>query len=135
MTKTIETKLAIASWDEKPYREFDDGRKFTRANVTLKGSDDSLEGEATWEALMYYAADGSGTYVGLMHVTGKLEGREGSFVLEGRGTYDGKQARIESTMVSGSGTGELAGISGTSESVSTHEDYPFWPMTLRYDVE
>src|SRR5882757_7572374 len=113
MTKTIETKLAIASWDEKPYREFDDGRKFTRANVTLKGSDDSLEGEATWEALMYYAADGSGTYVGLMHVTGKLEGREGSFVLEGRGTYDGKQARIESTMVSGSGTGELAGISGT----------------------
>jgi hypothetical protein len=135
MTKTIETKLAIASWDEKPYREFDDGRKFTRANVTLKGSDDGLEGEATWEALMYYAADGSGTYVGLMHITGKLEGREGSFVLEGSGTYDGKQARIESTVVSGSGTGELAGISGTSKSVSTHEDYPFWPMTLLYDVE
>jgi Protein of unknown function (DUF3224) len=135
MTKKLETRLEIAAWDEKPYREFDDGRKFTRANVTLKGSADGLDAEATWEALMYYAADGTGTYVGLMHLTGKLDGREGSFVMEGRGTYDGKQARVESTVVAGSGTGGLAGISGTSESVSTHEDYPFWPMTITYDVK
>jgi hypothetical protein len=38
-------------------------------------------------------------------------------------------------VVPGSGTGELAGISGTGTSVSTHDDYPFMPLTLRYEVE
>jgi hypothetical protein len=135
MTTKLETKLEIAEWDEKPYRELDDGRKFTRANVLLKGSADGLNVEATWEALMYYRADGTGTYVGIMNVTGTLDGLTGSFVLTGSGTYDGTTARIESTVVPGSGTDQLSGITGTSESVSTHDDYPHWPLILTYDVE
>jgi hypothetical protein len=135
MTKTVETRLEIKSWDEMPYRELEDGRKFTKANVVLAGSEGDLRGEATWEALMYYAADGTGTYVGLMQVTGRLGERSGSFVMQGSGTYDGKQARVESFVVPGSGTDELTGLSGTSVSVSTHEDYPFWPLTLTYDIE
>ncbi len=135
MTTILETKLEIKSWDEKPYRELEDGRKFTRADVVLAGSEDGVDVNATWEALMYYAADGSSTYVCLMHITGRLGDRSGSFVLQGSGTYDGQQARTESVLVAGSGTGELAGVTGTSESVSTHEDYPFMPLTLKYDVE
>jgi hypothetical protein len=129
--KTVKTKLEIKSWDEQPYLEFDDGRKFTKASVVLAGS--GLD--ATWEALMYYAADGSSTYVGLMHVAGTLDGHTGTFVQQGSGTYDGKQARVESFVVVGSGTEGLAGLSGTSESVSTHDDYPYWPMTLKYEIE
>jgi hypothetical protein len=38
------------------------------------------------------------------------------------------------TVVSGSGTGQLSGISGTCESVSTHADYPFMPLSLTYEL-
>jgi hypothetical protein len=31
-------------------------------------------------------------------------------------------------------TDELAGLSGTATSVSTHEDYPNMPLTLSYDI-
>jgi hypothetical protein len=69
-----------------------------------------------------------------MHITGTLDGRPGSFVLQGQGTYNGKTARGQSHVVEGSGTGGLAGLSGTGESVSTHDDYPFMPLTLKYDI-
>jgi hypothetical protein len=134
MTETMDTKLKIESWDENPYREFDDGRKFTRADVVLTGPADGLS-SATFDALMYYHADGTSTYVTLMHVTGRLGGRSGSFVLQGHGTYDGTTARGKSWIVEGSGTDELAGITGTGESTSTHADYPHMPFTLAYDIK
>ena len=83
---------------------------------------------------MFYRADGTSDYVTLMHITGTLDGRPGSFVLQGHGTYDGTTARAQSQVVPGSGTGELAGLNGTAESVSTHQDYPFMPLTLKYDI-
>ncbi len=133
MQKIVEAKLKIESWDEKPYRDLGDGAKLTRADVLLSGPDDGLT-SATFAALMFYRADGTSTYVTLMHITGTLNGRSGSFVLQGHGTYDRKTARGESHVVEGSGTGELAGLSGTCESVSTHDDYPFMPITLKYDI-
>ena len=133
MQKTVEARLKIESWDEKPYRELGEGDKLTRADVLLSGPDDGLT-SAIFEALMFYRADGTSTYVTLMHLTGTLDGRRGSFVLQGQGTYDGKTARGESYVVEGSGTGELAGLGGTCQSVSTHDDYPFMPLTLKYDI-
>ena len=132
MTTTLETKLEIKSWDENPYREFDDGRKFTRAEVEL-GPADGIEG-ATFEALMVYLADGTSSYVSLMQVTATLQGRSGTFVLTGTGGYDGTTASSESTVIHGSGTGDLAGLSGTLVSSSTHDDYPYMPLTLIYDL-
>lgn len=133
MTKTMETKLEIKSWDEKPYRELDDGRKFAKADVVLAGTGDGLE-SGTFESVLFYRPDGTSSYVALMYVTGALDGRSGSFVLEGQGTYDGKTARGRFVVVDGSGTGQLAGLSGTAESASTHEDYPFMPLTIEYDL-
>jgi hypothetical protein len=69
-----------------------------------------------------------------MHVTGSLDGRSGSFVLQGDGTFDGTTARGRSNVVEGSGTGELSGLTGSAESRSTHADYPHMPLTLRYDL-
>jgi hypothetical protein len=150
MAKTLKTRLEIKSWDEKAYRELPDGTKFTRADVVLAGEADEAGTEfggkggkggtirlesATFDALLFYRADGTSSYVTLMHVTGALDGRSGSFVLQGSGTYDGKQAIGESFVVPGSGTGDLAGLSGKAESVSTHDDYPFMPLTLRYDFD
>ena len=138
MTTTLEIKLTIESWDEQPYRELEDGRKFTRAEVGLGGhrpdGPSSAVESATYEGLMYYGTDGTSAYVTIMQITGTLEGRTGSFVLTGSGTYDGTTARGESSIVPGSGSGELAGISGSATSSSTHEDYPYMPLTLRYDL-
>lgn len=133
MQKIIEAKLKIESWDEKPYREFSDGSKLTRADVALSGPDDGLA-SATFGALMFYRPDGTSSYVTLMHITGTLDGHPGSFALQGRGSYDGTAARGQSQVVEGSGTGALATLSGTAESVSTHDDYPFMPLTLKYDL-
>lgn len=94
MTTTTELKLQIGSWDENPYREFDDGRKFTRAEVALADADAGLQ--ASYEGLMFYAADGTSSYVTLMQITGTLDGRSGSFVLTGSGNYDGTTAAGES---------------------------------------
>ena len=133
MEQITEAKLKIESWDEKPYRELGAEGKLTRADVLLSGPDDGLT-SAVYEALMFYRADGASSYVTLMHITGTLGGRAGSFVLQGHGTYDGTTARGQSDVVEGSGTGELTGLTGTAESVSTHDDYPFMPLTLRYEL-
>ena len=133
MQKIIEAKLKIESWDEKPYRALGEGSKLTRADVQLSGPDDGFM-SATFEALMFYRADGTSDYVTIMHITGTLDGRAGGFVLQGHGTYDGTTARGQSRVVEGSGTGGLAGLSGTAQSMSTHDDYPFMPLTLTYDI-
>jgi hypothetical protein len=132
MAKVLEAKLKIDSWDEQPYLELGEGTKLTKADVALSGPEDGLSG--TFQALMFYRADGTSSYVTLMSLAGTLDGRAGSFVLQGHGGYDGTAARGESHVVAGSGTGELAGLTGTAESVSTHADYPFMPLTLQYDI-
>jgi hypothetical protein len=109
------------------------GSKYTRADVVLGGDGERIR-SAAFEALMFYAPDGTSTYLSLMHVEGELDGRSGGFTLEGRGRFDGTTARSEYSVIDGSGTGELLGISGRGESASTHQDYPTMPLTLTYEL-
>jgi hypothetical protein len=99
----------------------------------LEGEPDSGLTSATFESLMFYRPDGTASYVTLMQVEGTVDGRSGTFVLQGDGTFDGKSATGRSKVVPGSGTGDLADLTGTARSVSTHDDYPWMPLTLRYD--
>lgn len=133
MADTLNTKLHIDSWDEKPVHELDDGHKVTRAEVALTGTDDAVT-EAGFDAVLYYRPDGTSSYVSLMRITATLQGRSGSFVLQGDGAFDGTTAIGDTTIVDGSGTGELAGISGAAHSASTHDDYPHMPLTLTYEL-
>jgi hypothetical protein len=128
MTTKIETTIKIDSWDEKPTSEYGDGTKVAHAVVGLV--DGLTAGHL--ESVLYYAADGTGTYVGVLHVDADLDGRSGSFTAIGEGTYDGTTAA--STMRIVDGTGDLAGITGTVESSSTHEDYPNMPLVVSYDL-
>ena len=131
MPNTIDTRIEIAAWDEQPYRELEDGSKFTKADVVLSGGADIIT-DATFEALMYYRPDGTSSYVTLMRATGTFDGKSGSFALRGDGSYDGTTARMQSTLIEGSATGELAGLTATIDSTSTHADYPFMPLTVNY---
>jgi hypothetical protein len=55
---------------------------------------------------------GSAGYVAIERVTGALHGRAGSFVFQHTGTMDQGAQSLSITVVPGSGTGALAGISG-----------------------
>jgi hypothetical protein len=101
----------IASWDENPALETEDGSKVTRANV-VRSFGGALEGEGTIEWLMAYGDGGSAEFVGLEQVVGKLDGRPGTFVLQHVGTFDGETATADLLVVPGSGTGELTGVEG-----------------------
>ena len=131
MTEKIETTIKIDGWDEKPTREFDDGTKVAHAVVTLtEGNDGLVSGHM--ESVLYYAADGTSTYAGAIRLEADLAGRTGAFTAVGEGGYDGTTA--SSTMRIVEGTGDLAGISGTVSSSSTHEDYPNMPLVVEYDL-
>lgn len=55
---------------------------------------------------------GSAGYVAIERVTGKLDGRAGSFVLQHSGTMGGGAQRLSISVVPDSGTGQLTGIAG-----------------------
>jgi hypothetical protein len=131
-TKLLSTKLEIKSWDEEPFRELPEGHKLSRASTTLAVTEPEIEAEGVLTTLLHYQADQTSTFVALLYVEGRLGDRTGGFALHGTGTYDGTHARIGFTVVPGSGTGELAGVEGTGESVSSHGDYPYLPLTLDY---
>jgi hypothetical protein len=58
---------------------------------------------------------GSAGYVAMEQVTGTLAGREGSFVLQHSGTMTRGEPTLVLTVVPDSGTGALAGLSGSMQ--------------------
>ncbi|MGA7420192.1 MAG: DUF3224 domain-containing protein [Acidimicrobiales bacterium] len=132
MGQLVETKLKIESWDEQPTSEFADGTKVSRTDVILSGGDGLTAARS--QSLLFYRADGTSSFVVLLRVEATLGGHAGSFVLSGLGTYDGTTARQELTVVEGSGSEGLGGITGSALSESTHQDYPYMPLRLDYDL-
>jgi Protein of unknown function (DUF3224) len=73
-----------------------------------------LEASAKGEMLATQSdVKGSAGYVALERVTGKLQGRTGSFVLQHSATMKRGEPESTITVVPDSGTGELTGLSGT----------------------
>ncbi len=56
---------------------------------------------------------GSAAYVAIERVTGTLGGKTGSFVIQHAGTMSGGAEQLAIGIVPDSGTGQLAGITGT----------------------
>ena len=56
---------------------------------------------------------GSAGYVAIERVSGTLQGRSGSFVFQHSGTMDQGAQRLSISVVPGTGTGALTGITGT----------------------
>lgn len=73
-----------------------------------------LEASAKGEMLATQTeVKGSAGYVALERVTGKLQGRSGSFVLQHSATMKRGEPESTITVVPDSGTGELTGLSGS----------------------
>ena len=125
---TANARFAIKSWDEKPYSE-EHGIKLTRATVAKTYTGD-LAGDGHVEYLMMYRSDNSAAFVGIERVVGMLGGKSGSFVLQRTGVFEGGLAKENYTVIAGSGTGKLQGLSGGGHSAVGHGmEHPF---TLEY---
>ena len=59
--------------------------------------------------------EGSAGYVALELVSGKLQGRDGTFVLQHTGTMERGAQQLSVNVVPDSGTGELEGLAGRME--------------------
>ncbi len=111
MTKATGS-FEVTSMTEDPYEELEGGIKLTHASGAQRFTGD-IEGDGAVHWLMLYRPDKTATFVGLQRLTGTVAGRRGSLVLAAEGAHEGGSSRIRWTVVSGSGTGELAGITGT----------------------
>jgi hypothetical protein len=114
MTRTargdFEVKVAPVAQDDLP-----DGAAMGRYSL-----DKTYHGDlpATGKGEMLTAGtpvEGSAAYVAIEHVTGSLDGRKGSFILQHHGTMGHGEQHLEITVVPDSGTGELVGLAGSLE--------------------
>lgn len=64
------------------------------------------------------AVQGSAGYVAIEQVTGKLKGRAGTFMLQHDGIMDRGKPQLSLKVVPDSGTGELAGLTGTMDIIN-----------------
>jgi len=90
-----------------------DGIKLARMSID-KSFEGALSAISQGEMLSALARvnDAAG-YVAIEQVTGLLEGKSGSFVLQHFGIMDAGRERLILEVLPGSGSGDLAGISGT----------------------
>lgn len=109
----------VTGWDQTPYEAPGTDASLARATVckTFRGD---LTGESVAEILLCQAvADDPGAgagFVGSEVVTGTLDGREGTFVMQHGGVMGGAEPPYTfGTIIPGTGTGDLAGLAGTVE--------------------
>ena len=110
------TKTARGTFDVKltpqPQDERSDDAALARMALDKQFHGD-LEATSTGQMLTAgTAVKGSAGYVAMELVSGTLNGRGGSFVLQHSGTMTRGEPQLSITVVPDSGTGELVGISG-----------------------
>ena len=131
MSSTLITKLRIGDWSESLNEEFGDGSKITGAEVPLQDGTDGLE-SGWFSMLSYYRPDGTSEFTTMLRLAGQLDGRTGTFILRGEGTFDGTSFTGSMRIVDRSGTGELAWISGTGDLAGISGTY--MPLSLAYEL-
>lgn len=126
MTNTFTMK----SWDEAVVDGPEDGPRFAHAHVTFDYTG-VVQGTSVCDFLLYYAAEGyegaGQTAPGFERITGSVEGRKGSFVIRHEVGYGSDGVQGTFTVVPGSGTDELTGLTGAGTVAGASEtmDYTF----------
>jgi hypothetical protein len=116
-------------YDEEPYGEAD-GAEVSRVHISRTFTGD-LEGSSIAE-LLIAKSEGGGGYVGHDRVTGTLQGKSGSFVFQHTGLMGPEGVTNTGTIVPGTGTGELEGVSG--EGTMLADDEGNHSLTLIYEL-
>jgi hypothetical protein len=116
-------------YDEEPYGE-GGGTELQRVHIARTFTGD-LEGTSTGEILIARSG-GGGAYTGHDLVEGTLGGRSGTFVIQHGGIMGPEGISNTGTIVPGSGSGELEGITG--EGTLLADDEGNHTLTLTYEL-
>jgi hypothetical protein len=126
----------ITKWEPVASDEPDSGPELSRIEITKALSGENLEGESEGEGLFCGMSDpkeGAG-YVVSERFTGRIAAQHGTFVMQHGGLMGpGRAPKMFGSVVPGSGTGELIGLSGTIE-IGRDEDGKH-TLTLDYAFE
>ena len=127
--KTATSTFTNERYDPETYDDRD-GTSLGRIHISRR-FDGDLEGESTAELLTATTAHGTAVYLALDRITGRLQGRRGSFVLQHRGTVSPDGAVTAGEIVPGSATGELQGLTGTARIAVEDGEHR---LLLEYDL-
>lgn len=113
MTKHLEAPFTLDKWEGEPDEAVQGGPDTGVVALAKTYTGPELVGTATGHALTA-RGDRGASYVAQERIVGTLDGLEGSFVLEHRASMgEGFPTVTDAAVVPGSGTGALAGITGT----------------------
>jgi len=133
-THSVQTTFRSLEWIDAPIGDPEATPKLTRASCKQAYRGD-VEGESTLEYVMVLAPDGSADFVGVERVVGRLLGKRGSFALRHVGRFADGVARMSIEIVRGSGTAELAGLSGAGEFESPHATEYALTLQCSFDAD
>ncbi|SDC91468.1 DUF3224 domain-containing protein [Streptomyces prasinopilosus] len=127
--------FTFADWKEVPAGPEDTHPRLAHATVTNAFAGGIEAESTTCDYTVSYLTATTGSFAGMELVRGRVDGREGAFVLEERGRF-GPDGTVHCTfeVVEGSGTGELAGLRGTGGFTSRHGETEV-PYTFAYGLE
>ncbi len=110
MSNRAEWTATVQSWDEKAYDVVEGTPKTVKASISY-AYEGAVTGTSGAEMVMVYVGE-EAVYVGLERVTATVDGKSGTFVTSVVGGFKDGVASSSWDVVPGSGTDELAGISG-----------------------
>jgi hypothetical protein len=113
----VNATFEVTDWDEHEFDVHAGAGKLTKAKVT-KSYHGDVEGDSVTEWLMSYAEDGTATFVGLERVSGTIDGRQGTLVLQHVGSFEDGAATAELTVLAGASGGDLAAATGRGDFVA-----------------
>lgn len=134
-TTRVTGHFTFTDWKEKPVTAEGTLPRLAHATVTNAFSG-GIEAEATTcDYSISYLTDTTGGFAGMELLTGRVDGRAGTFALEERGRFE-SDGTVHCTLevVEGSGTDELTGLRGRGGFTYRHGETKV-PYTFEYDVE
>ena len=110
MRKHAEANITVQSSEAKSFDQTESlALMEIRLTETFTGD---IDGQSAVRALQVLRHDRSASLVSVQRFSGKLGGRQGSFVLQGQEIVENGKIKATWFVVPGSGTGDLSGLCG-----------------------
>ncbi|MFG2133616.1 DUF3224 domain-containing protein [Streptomyces sp. NPDC048751] len=127
--------FTFADWEERAVGRSDGHPRMAHASVTNTFSGGVEAADTACEYTIVYLTEKTGTYTGMELFHGTVDGHEGAFAVEERGSFEADgSVHCVFEVVPGSGTGELTGLRGTGSFTARHGE-PSVPYTFAYELD
>jgi len=110
-SKGTEMKLAVGTFEVKLEPQVDEGAPAGRMKIEKQYSK-GLVGSGVGQMISKRVDGGAAVYYAIEEFVGSVDGKSGAFTLVHKGYMDAESQSLEVEILSGSGSGELTGISG-----------------------